>query len=191
MGETVNTVSSDGVQIFSNSHTITGGSDNVDNLNGTTAFSRSGLEAAERLFTNMVNNNNVKVVPMPDTIITGDDPAMLNAVAEFMRSVKAPDTAENAENVYKGKYKHVVLPFLATTNLGAPTSTGRYYWMLADLGNKDAICEFSENPTFTPPTPGGNQENALTEDWWYKSSASYAYGILDFKWITGSAATTV
>ncbi len=162
-GETVNTVTGDGLSIFNDSHTITGSAATVDNLNGTLAFNRTNLEAAERLFTNMVNMNAVKVVPDPDTIITSDDPTILNLVLEFMESTDAPDTAERAENVYKGKYNHIVLPFLPTTNLGAPTSTGRYYWMLADLSKKDAILEFSEMPTFQAPNPGSNGEDFETE----------------------------
>jgi hypothetical protein len=190
-GETVSCVTGDAVQIFSNSHTITGGSSNVDNYNGTLAFNRTSLEAAERLFVGMINNAGKKVTVKPTTIITGDDPAMINAVSEFMKSVDAPDTAERAMNVYRGKYQHIILPYLASTNVGDPTSTGRYYWMLADMKRRDAIIEFSENPTFTAPTPGGNGEDFDTDDWSFKSSASYAYGILDFKWIVGSAATTV
>lgn len=190
-GETVNTVTGDGVQIFSNSHTITGSSTTVDNLNGTLALNRTNLEAAERLFRNMVNMNDVKVAPRPNTIITSDDPAVENVVKEFLRSVDAPDTSERATNVYRGKYSHISLPYLATTNLGAPTSTGRYYWMLADLSRKDAILEFSEMPTFTMGGPGNNGEDFDTDDWKAKSSASYAYGILDYKWIVGSAATSV
>ena len=190
-GESVSVTTGDAVRIFSNSHTITGSSTNVDNLNGTTAFSRTGLEAAERLFDNMVNMNDVKVIPQPDTIITGNDPAMKNIVSEFNRSIGAPDTAERADNVYKGRYKHIVLPYLATTNLGAATSTGRYYWMLADLKHKDAILEFSEMPTFTMGSPSNGGEDFDTEDVKAKSSASYAYGILDYKWIIGSSATSV
>jgi hypothetical protein len=191
-GETVNTQTGDALSIFSDSHTITGSSTTVDNLLTTsTAFSRTNLEQAERLFVNMVNMNDVKVVPRPDTIITGDEPAIVNLVQEFLRSQGAPDTAERADNVYKGKYKHIVLPLLATTNLGAPTSTGRYYWMLADLKHKDSILEFSEMPTFTMASPGNNGEEFNTDDWKMKSSASYAYGILDYKWLTGSPATSV
>src|SRR3990167_11225163 len=190
-GETVNTVTGDGLQIFSDSHTITGSSTTVDNYGWTTAFSRTGLEAAERLFTNMVDDNDQMAIPEPDTIITGNDPAMINAVGEFMKSVSAPDTAERANNVYLNKYKHIVLPYLATTNLGAPTSTGAYYWMLADLKKKDAIAEFSENPTFTMGMPGNGGEEFKNENWWAKSTASYAYGVLDYKWICGSAATSV
>lgn len=190
-GETVNTTTGDGLSIFNNSHTITGSSTVVDNLNGTAAFNRTNLEAAERLFKNMVNMNDVKVVPKPDTIITGDDPAVVNVVKEFMKSVDAPDTSERATNVYKTKYTHIELPFLATTNLGAPTTTGAYYWMLADLKKKDAIAEFSENPTFTMGMPGNGGEEFKNENWWSKSTASYAYGVLDYKWIVGAAATSV
>lgn len=190
-GESVSVATGDGVVLFSNSHTITGSSTNVDNYNGTNAFNRTNLEAAERLFRNMVNMNDVKVVPKPDTIITGDDPAIVNAVSEFIKSVDAPDTAERATNVYKGKYNHVILPFLATTNVGAPTTTGQYYWMVADLKHKDALVEFSEMPTFTAPNPGNNGEDFQTDDWSFKSSASYSYGVLDYKWIVGSAATTI
>ena len=190
-GETVNTVTGDGVQIFSNSHTITGSATNVDNLNGTQAFNRSGLELAERLFVNMVNMNDVKKAPKPDTIITSDEPAVVNLVKEFMRSMSAPDTAERADNVYKGKYQHIILPLLATDLNGAPSSTGRFYWMLADLKHKDAILEFSEMPNFTMASPGNNGEEFDTDDWKAKSAASYAYGILDYKWIVGSPATSV
>lgn len=191
-GETVNTVTGDGLQIFSTSHTITGSASvTMSNYGGTTSFSRAGLEAAERLFKNMVNNSNTKVTPQPNCIITSDDPAMHNAVTEFMNSQDAPDTAERAINAYKAKYQHIELPYLATTNLGAPTTTGAYYWMLAALGSKDAVLEFSELPTFKMATPDSNGEDFDTDDWKAKTSASYAYGILDFKWIVGQAATTV
>lgn len=190
-GETVNCVTGDGVQIFSDSHTITGGANTVDNYVGTTAFSRTGLEAAERLFRNMVNMNAVKVAPQPDTIITSDDPAVVNAVREFLNSTLVPDSNDNAMNVYGSKYKHIILPYLATDANGAPSSTGRYFWMLADLKHKDAVLEFSEMPQFVMANPGGNGEDFETDDWKAKSSASYAYGVLDYKWIVGAAATTI
>jgi len=190
-GETVSTTTGDGGQIFKDAHTTTTGVTTVDNYGGTAAFSRSGLEASERLFTNMVNMNENKVTPQPDTIITGDDPAMINAVSEFMKSVKIPDGSEHAINVYKGRYNHISLPYLATTAAGLPTSTGRYYWMLADMKKKDAILEFSEMPNFVMAQPNNNGEDFDTDDWGAKSAASYAYGILDYKWICGNAATSV
>ena len=135
--------------------------------------------------------NDVKVNPKPDTIITSDEPSVINAVQEFLKSVGAPDTAERADNIYKGRYNHIVLPYLATDLNGAPSSTGRFYWMLADLKHKESILEFSEMPTFTAPNAGNNGEEFDTDDWKFKSSASYAYGILDYKWIVGSSATSI
>lgn len=173
-GESVSTTTADTIQIFSNSHTITGSATLIDNLIDANApFNRGNLEIAERLFRNMVNNNDIKVVPQPNTIITSDDPALINLVKEFMGSVGAPDTAERAMNVYKGKYQHIVLPYLATTAAGAPTTTGSFYWMLADLNKKDAIVEYSEFPTFVSPSPGGNGEDFDTDDWKFKSAAAW------------------
>ncbi len=187
-GETVYTTTGDGLAIFSDSHKITGSSDTFSNLI-TASFSRAGLEAAEQLFTRMFNNNGVKVVVRPDTIVTSDDPATVNAVKEFLRSQGAPDTANRSDNVYKGKYKHLILPYLATDANGAVDTTKAGYWMLADTSHTDAICEVSENPTFTAPKVGGNGEDFETDGWKFKSSAAYDLGVLDPKWIVGSNAS--
>jgi hypothetical protein len=187
-GETVYTTVGDGLSIFSTVHKITGSSETFSNLI-TASFSRTGLEAAEQLFTRMFNNSGVKVVVRPNTIITGDDPATVNAVREFIESQGAPDKAENADNVYKNKYQHLILPYLATTATGANDTTKSGYWMLADIAHTDAICEVSENPTFTAPKIGGNGEDFETDGWKFKSSACYDFGILDPKWIVGSNAS--
>ncbi len=162
-GETVATTSADGQNIFDSDHTITGGSSTYANLM-TTAFSRSGLEEAEALFNTFVDNNGNIVLVEPDTIITGRNVTIQNAVKEFLKSTLIPDEANNAVNV--------VLPYLSTTLAGAPTTSYDNYWMLADLKHTDAICEISENPTFKAPTEGGNGEDFDTDDWKFKSSAS-------------------
>lgn len=187
-GETVSTTSSDGVQLFSASHTMKGASGNISNLI-TNKFGKTGLQNAETKFTLMKNNAGVKVIVKPDTIITSDDPQTMNDVAEFLKSTERPDTGNRATNVYKAKYKHLVLPYLATDATGAQNSSIAGYWMLADVAHTDAILEISENPTFTAPKIGGNGEDFLTDDWSFKSSATYDYGIADFKWIIGSNAS--
>jgi phage tail sheath gpL-like len=184
-GETVSTTTADGQNIFDTDHTITGGSTNYSNL-VTTAFSRAGLEAAELKFVTFADNSGNKVVVNPDTIVTTDDPTLVNAVKEFTRSTLVPDNAHNATNVYAGKYNHIVLPYLSTTAAGVYNSAIKNYWMLADVAHSDAICEISENPTFKAPSVGGNGEDFETDDWKFKSSATYDYGVLDFKWIVGS-----
>lgn len=189
-GETVSTATGDGQNLFDTDHTITGDATVTQSNLITTAFGRAGLEEAELAFVSFVDNNSNKVVVNPDTIITTDNPTIINAVKEFLKSTNVPDEANNAVNVYQGKYKHIILPYLATTAAGAYDSTKANYWMLADLKNTDAIMEISENPTFTAPSIGGNGEDFETDDWKFKSSACYDYGVLDYKWIVGSTGAT-
>lgn len=129
------------------------------------------------------------VLVEPDTIVTGRNVTIQNSVKEFLFSRLVPDEANNAANVYERKYRHLVLPFLSTSAAGAPVTTYDNYWILADLKHKDAICEISENPTFTAPTEGGNGEDFETDDWKFKSSAAYDYGILGYTWLVGSNGT--
>jgi hypothetical protein len=184
-GETISTATADTVQLFNASHTLSDGTGTIGNLD-TSAFGRTGLETMEALFVPFTDDNGNMIVVNPDTIITGNDPAVINAVKEFTRSTSVPDTNDNAVNVYQGKYKHIVLPFLATDANGAYNSSIKNYWMLADVSKTDAIMEISENPSFTAPSGGGNGEEFETDDWKFKSSACYDLGILDFKWIVGS-----
>jgi hypothetical protein len=188
-GETVNTVTGDGQNIFSASHTITGASTTFSNLI-TNEFSRDGIESAEDTFNTFQTNNQNIVLVSPDTIITTRSVSLVNTVREFLNSVGSPDTANNSVNIYQKKYNYIVLPFLATTALGVQDSTKDKYWMLADLKHTDAICDISEMPSFTAPQEGGNGEVFETEDWMFKSSASYDLGVLDFKWIVGSTGAT-
>lgn len=189
-GETVATTSADGQNIFDTDHTITGDATATYSNLITTAFSREGLEEAENTFNTFEDNNANIVLVEPNTIVTGRNVTIQNQVKEFLKSTLIPDEANNAVNVYSGKYKHLVLPFLSTNANGRAVTTYDNYWMLADLGMKDAICEVSEEPTFTAPTAGGNGEVFETDDWKFKSSACYDYGVLDFKWIVGSTGAT-
>lgn len=188
-GETVSTLSADGQNIFDTGHTLKSGTTTLSNLI-TTAFSRAGLEEAENTFNTFTDDNDNIVLVEPDTIITGRNVTVQNSVKEFLKSTLIPDEANNATNVYAGKYKHLVLPLLSTTAAGLPTTSYDNYWMLADLKHTDALCEISENPTFKAPSIGGNGEDFETDDWKFKSSATYDYGVCDFKWIVGSTGAT-
>lgn len=188
-GETVATTSADGQNLFDTDHTLKSGTTTLSNLI-TTEFSRAGLEEAENTFNTFTDDNDNIILVEPDTIVTGRNVTIQNAVKEFLKSTLVPDEANNATNVYSGKYRHLVLPFLSTTANGQPTTSYDKYWMLADLKHKDAICEISENPTFTAPSIGGNGEDFETDDWKFKSSATYDYGVLDYKWIVGSTGAT-
>lgn len=147
-------------------------------------FSKGGLEAAETLFSSqLIDSAGNKIVSMPDTIVTTDDPNTVNTVLEYLKSTAAPLTSNSGiENVYKSKYSHLVLPLLATTASGAYDSTKAKYWMLVNAAHTDAVVEISENPHMISPTPGSNAEDFENDDWKFKSSCAYGIEIIDPKW---------
>ena len=189
-GVTVNITVADGLALFSTVHTVTGSSTTFRNrVANNPQFSKGGIEAAETLFTSqMIDHSGNKVVVTPDTIISTDDPNTVNTIREFLASTAAPEGAhEGITNVYRSKYMHKVLPYLATTNTGAYDSTKAKYWMLASVAHTDAVVEVSEAPHMTAPTPGGNAEDFDNEDWNFSTSAAYGIEIVDSRWIVLSS----
>lgn len=188
-GETITTTVGDGLALLSTAHTVNGSSTTFRNrVANNPAFSRSGLEAAEKLFaTQMIDSSGNQVVVQPDTIITSNDPSVVNTVREFLNSTASLAVSNSGVvNVYEGKFKHLVLPYLATTNTGAHDSTKESLWFLASLAHSDAVCEISEMPHLVAPSAGGNAEDFDNDDWKFKSSAAYGIEIVDPKWIVGS-----
>jgi len=136
-GDTVATTVGDGLALASASHTLKYSSSTYSNrVTGDPIFSRGALEAAETLtVTNILSNFGERRVMNFNTIITGDDPNTVNSVKQFLKSVSDVDQNNSGVmNVYKGKYNHLVLPYLATTATGAHDSTKRRYWFLGAIG---------------------------------------------------------
>jgi len=185
-GETVATTVGDAKALFHTGHTVPDSSTTFRNLIANNpVFSKGGLEAAEKLFaTQMIDAAGNKIVVRPNTIVTGDDPNTVNSVMELLKSLGDPSgTHAGVENVYKAKYNHVILPYLATDNEGAANSSKEKYWMLADSSHTDAVCEISEMPHMISPSAGSNSEDFENDDWKFKSSASYGIEIVDPKWV--------
>jgi len=86
--------------------------------------------------TDILSNFGEKRVMDFNTIITGNNPTVVNSVKQFLRST-SDNTQNNPSvvNVYEGKYRHVILEQLATTATGAIDSTKKNYWALAAIGN--------------------------------------------------------
>lgn len=136
-GETVDVSVGDTLQLAYSAHTLKFSSLTYSNrVSGDPIFSRGGIEAAEALtVTNVLSNFGERRVISYNTIVTGDDPNTVNTVKQFLNSM-ADVTAVQAgiENIYKGKYRHVVLPYLATTATGARDSTKERQWFLVSAG---------------------------------------------------------
>lgn len=185
-GVTVSTTVGDTLALASASHTVPGSSTTYSNIvTGNPALSRTGLEVAEKLYaTQMLDASGNKIVVQPDTLVIADNPVLENVALEYLNSTAAVDGGNSGvTNVYKGKYRLLKLPYLATTATGAADSTKENYWMLADLAHTDAICEISEAPHMVAPSPGSNAEDFDNDDWKYKCSAAYAIEIVDPRWI--------
>lgn len=134
----VNTITvGDGLALASTVHTLKFSSTTYSNrVSGDPIFSRGGLEAAEALtVTNLLSNFAERRVLTFNAIISGDDPNTVNSIRQFLNSQADVDAVQaGVENVYKGKYRHIVLPYLATTATGARDSTKERWWFLAAIG---------------------------------------------------------
>lgn len=187
-GDSVTTTIGDGLALMSASHTITGSSSTFRNaVANNPGLSEAGLEAAEKLFaTQMLDNNGETVFPVPDTIVTTNDPTQVNIARKYLQSVALVDGAHSGiYNPYEGKYRLIVLPYLSTTAAGAYDSTKANYWFLMCLAETDAMVKILQRPTFIPPTQNDGMEFE-TMDWKYACHAAYAILILRAQWVVGS-----
>ena len=86
-------------------------------------------------------------------------------------------------NVYKSKYRHVVLPLVATTAAGAPDSTKRYYWGLASSMYSSLYLGISEEPHLKNPEPLNAGEDFSTDSWSFGARGGYGIVAVDAGWI--------
>ena len=197
-GETVSLTGGDGLAVFSTAHTLKFSSSTWSNrVSGDPVFSKGALESAELLSTtNIVSNFNERRVMMFNTIITGDDANTVNAVKQFLNSTADVDQNNSGVmNVYQNKYKHLVLPYLSSTALGAHDSTKRRYWFLAALGQGmnglQAYYGEWEAPHMAPiPASGNNMEDPHRDVWSYGTRAGYGLVIVSARGIIGSFPTS-
>lgn len=187
-GDTVTTTVGDGLALLSSVHTMPGTATTFRNrVANNPVLSKGGLEAAEKLFaTQMIDTNGQLVFYKPDTLITTNDPTVVNIARQYLGSSADPDAAQaGVLNPYSGKYRLISLDFLATTAAGAYDSTKSNYWFLACLSRKDAYCKVGQAPMLIPPTENDGKEFE-TMDWKYSTFASFSLVITDARWIVGS-----
>jgi len=129
-GRTVSITCGDGFPLFYTAHTLAGSSTTFRNrLANNPVVSKGAIEAMERLISEETYNHLGEKVVIPfDIIFSSDDANTVNTIREYLRSNASPDAAHSGVvNVYAGKYRHVILPRLATTATGAPNSTKNKY----------------------------------------------------------------
>ena len=172
--------------LFATAHTLAGSATTYRNrLAGNPILSKGALEGIERLATEETLNNFAEKVTVPfDILWTTDDPNSVNTALEYLKSVAAPDFANSGvTNVYKAKYKHVILPLVPTTAAGATDATKRRYWGIASSMISDAHLGIWEAPHLKAPSDLNAGEEFSTDDWNFGTRMGYGIGIVTGRWI--------
>lgn len=189
---TVDTTVGDGLALLSAVHKLTGSATTYNNIiTGNPQFSKGALENAEKLFVEETYDNlGVKMAMTADTILTTDDPNTINQVRELLNAQANVDSANAGTfNVFKGAYKHVIAPRIATTGTGATDTTKRKYWFLIASKNSSMYFTVLNEPYLKTPMDGNNGEEFSSENWNYLAAADYGICIVSPEWVKGSSGT--
>ena len=185
-GRTVDTTLGDALALASTVHKLKGTSTTFRNiLANNPQVSKGAIEGMEKLIVEeTLNQFGEKVVIPFDIIFTSDDPNTINTVREHLQSTAAVD-AVNAGvlNVYKGKYRHVILPRLATDANGAVDTTKRRYWGLASSMYTTGHFDVWEEPRLKIPANLNAGEEFSTDDWNFGVRAGYGICIVNAVWL--------
>lgn len=193
-GRTVDVTVGDTLALASTAHTVRGSSATFRNrLANNPQVSRGALEAMEKTrVENSINQFGQKVTVNDDILWTTDDPNTINTVRELLQSTASVDGGANASvvNVYRAKYRHVVLPLVATDKDGNVDSTKAKYWGLASSSRSSFYLGVHEEPHVIPPTEGDGK-NVLTDDWYFNVRAGYMIVIPAAGWFSISTGDAV
>lgn len=180
----------DTLALASTAHTVRGSSATFRNrLANNPAFSKAALEGMEKMIIeNSINQFGEKVSIPYDILWSTDDPNTVNTIREHLKSTASPDANNSGVvNVNVGKYKHVILPRVATDAYGAVDSTKAKYWGLGSSMNSSAFLGINEEPHLkTPSTEGSAAYEFSTEDMNFGSAAGYFIVIPGARWFVMS-----
>lgn len=191
-GRTIDISVGNSLSLFNTAHTLNGSSTTFRNrLAGNPLISRGALEGLERLAVEQTYNHLGELVPVTpglyDILWTTGDPTDVNAAREYLQSTaEVEGNNSGVINVYKGKYRHVILTLVPTTAAGAIDTAKRHYWGIASSSLSSAHFGVWERPRLK--TPQGDQgEDFSTDDWLFGVRAGYGIAILNGSWIRFSS----
>lgn len=198
-GDSVSVAVGDGFAAVYNAHTLKFSSTTYSNrVTGDPVFSQGALELAEELATtSILSNFGEKRVMNFNVIVTGEDPNTVNAVKRVLQSTADVDGANaGVLNVNKSKYRHIVLPYLATDALGNFDSTKRKWWFLAAIGQGTNGWQAFYGEWEAPHMKSVSMdENGANHDysadvWTFGTRAGYGHRAVTGRGLIGSLPTT-
>ena len=190
-GETVDVSVGDTLALAATAHTLRGSSTTYRNrLANNPRLSKGALEGMERLCVEETYNQfGEKMTDMMfDILWTTDDPNTINTAREYLQATADVEGAHNGiPNVYMSKYRHVVLPRVATDAQGQPDTTKRYYWGLASSEGSSAYLGIWEAPRLKMPADLNAAEEFSTDDWNFGARGGYGIAIAGATWFKFSS----
>lgn len=175
-GRTIDTTVGDTLALASTVHIVRGASTTFRNrLANSPQLSRGALESMEKMrVENSINQFGQKVPVSDDILWTTDDPNTVNNARELLQATASVSSGINSgvNNVYQAKYKHVILPLVATDKDGAVDTTKAKYWGLASsMRSAFYLGVHEEAHVISPEEVAG--KDALTDDWVFNVRAGY------------------
>lgn len=189
-GRTIDITTGDGLSLFNTAHLLRGTATTYRNrLANNPQVSRGALEGMERLIVEETLNQfgEKQVIPF-DVLWTTDDPNTVNTVREYLQSTAEISATNNGViNVYKGKYRHVILPRVATTAAGFTDATKRRYWGLVSTQFSSAHVGIWEDARLKIPADLNAGEEFSTDDWNFGVRMGYGIAVLSGTFIKMSS----
>lgn len=186
-GNTVDISVGDTLALASTSHLVRGASTTFRNiLANNPQVSRGAMEAMEKMrIENTINQFGQKVTVADDILWSTDDPNTINTVRELLQSTASLTSGANngVTNVYQAKYKHVILPLVATDKDGSVDSTKAKYWGLASSMRSSFYLGVHEEPHVVTPEVGDGI-NSLTDDWNFSARGGWMIVIPAASWFS-------
>ena len=189
-GDTVDVSLGDGLALASTAHTVRGSSTTYRNrLANNPRLSKGSLQGMRRLCVEeTINQFGEKVARDFDVLWTTDDPEDIDTAAEILRSTAGLNALNSGVvNVDQARYKHAILPRVATTPAGAVDSTKQHYWGLASTSDSQAHLGIWEEARMKSPAVGNNGEDFATDDWNFGTRAGYGIVIVSGAWFKFSS----
>jgi hypothetical protein len=159
-----------------------------NNLTGNPVFSQANLEAAEIMASaEVLSNFGEKREFDFNTIVTSDHSPVVNEVKRVLQAT-ADISAPNAgvPNVYQAKYRHVILPYMATTATGARDSFKKNYWFLIAAGEWNGYLVEWEAERMVRPEAGNNMIDGHADTVSFGTRCGYDSGAISGKGLIGS-----
>jgi len=186
----VTTGASTSQELFDSDHPLKGSTTTYRNrLANNPRISKGALEGMRRLVVEETYNAlGEKMTAIFDILWTTDDPNTVDAAIEYLKSTANPEAAHaGVTNVNLNRYKHVILPRVATDAAGAPDSDKRYYWGIASSSMSSFYIGIWEAPHMIPPAANENSEDVQTDDWEFRNRAGYGITVVEGMWIKMSS----